>query len=84
MADDTYYRCEACGIETGSPASHEHIYHGGAQTCWPVPTCPDGGTCHHACAATCFRVETCGPLSGVFPGDRWPVSALSNPAPVRA
>jgi hypothetical protein len=36
--------------------------------------CPDGGTCHHDCApsARCFRVETSGPLSGVFPGDEWP------------
>jgi hypothetical protein len=35
--------------------------------------CPDGGTCHHSCTRpTCFRVEHCGPLSGVFPGDEWP------------
>jgi hypothetical protein len=36
--------------------------------------CPDGGTCHHQCAARalCFRVTECGPLSGVYPGDRWP------------
>ncbi len=34
--------------------------------------CPDGGTCHHECASACFRVLTCGPLSGVFEGDRWP------------
>jgi len=36
------------------------------------PGCPDGGTCHHECEAACWRVSTCGPLSGVFPGDRWP------------
>lgn len=40
-------------------------------------TCPDGGTCHHECEgddpATCFRVTGCGPLSGVFPGDVWPL-----------
>lgn len=36
------------------------------------PSCPDGGTCHHRCRAGCFRVQTCGPLSGVFPGDVWP------------
>jgi hypothetical protein len=36
--------------------------------------CPDGGTCHHQCASprVCFRVTECGPLSGVYPGDRWP------------
>lgn len=38
-------------------------------------TCPDGGTCHHGCAASeCFRVTHAGPLSGVFPLDRWPDS----------
>lgn len=36
------------------------------------PKCPDGGTCHHDCGDVCWRVRTCGPLSGVFPGDRWP------------
>lgn len=36
--------------------------------------CPDGGTCHHLCgdAKPCFRVVTCGPLSGTYPGNRWP------------
>lgn len=36
--------------------------------------CPDGGDCHHECSAgtACLRVEICAPLSGVFPGDRWP------------
>lgn len=37
--------------------------------------CPDDGTCHHQCieaARPCWRVQTCGPLSGVFPGDQWP------------
>lgn len=40
----------------------------------PRTICPDGGTCHHTCAidALCFRVETCGPLSGVYPNDEWP------------
>lgn len=37
-----------------------------------APSCPDGGTCHHQCAGRCFRVATCEPLSGVFPGDTWP------------
>lgn len=36
------------------------------------PECPDGGRCHHRCAASCFRVKTCSPLSGVYPDDRWP------------
>lgn len=43
-------------------------------------TCPDHGTCHHHCAdrtdinnpAQCWRVDTCGPLSNVFPNDTWP------------
>lgn len=48
----------------------------------PVPKmqCPDGGTCHHQCGipafhGRCFRVESCGPLSGVYPNDDWPVPA---------
>lgn len=37
--------------------------------------CPDGGVCHHWCAdGPCFRVGSCGPLSGVFPGDQWPAA----------
>lgn len=37
-------------------------------------TCPDAGTCHHACApgTRCWRVDHAGPLSGVYPGDDWP------------
>jgi hypothetical protein len=38
-----------------------------------VGRCPDGGTCHHECGESCFRVQSCGPLSGVYPGDTWPV-----------
>lgn len=38
--------------------------------------CPDGGTCHHNdhhdCAVFCWRTRHAGPLSGVYPGDRWP------------
>jgi hypothetical protein len=34
--------------------------------------CPDDGTCHHDCAARCFRVDCCDPLSGVFVNDKWP------------
>lgn len=36
--------------------------------------CPDGGRCHHSCEKGCWRVRTCVPLSGVYPGDRWPAS----------
>lgn len=44
--------------------------------------CPDGGTCHHECPGSCFRVRFCEPLSGVFPGDRWPVDIqLEHPEP---
>ena len=42
--------------------------------------CPDGGTCHHECAAKCFRVTGCVPLSGVFPGDVWPIGVLASHA----
>lgn len=48
----------------------------------PVPeeaekkSCPDDGTCHHGCAASCFRVQTCGPLSGVFPNNIWPAEIV--------
>jgi hypothetical protein len=34
--------------------------------------CPDDGTCHHECVDTCFRVQCCVPLSGVYPNDEWP------------
>ena len=40
--------------------------------------CPDDGTCHHDCplvhgvGTPCFRVLAAAPLSGVFPGDKWP------------
>lgn len=54
--------------------------------------CPDGGTCHHFCTvlgdAPCWRVHNAGPLSGVYPNNRWPTElkeptmAKSNrPAP---
>lgn len=44
--------------------------------------CPDGGRCHHNCPAGCFRVRTCGPLSGVYDNDEWPpnvVAAMGGP-----
>lgn len=35
--------------------------------------CPDGGYCHHECDGPyCFRVAACGPLSGLYPDNRWP------------
>lgn len=34
--------------------------------------CPDGGYCHHDCEAGCYRVRAAGPLTGAFPGDKWP------------
>ena len=37
------------------------------------PVCPDGGACHHECKPRqCFRVHSCGPLSGVYKDDEWP------------
>lgn len=47
--------------------------------------CPDGGYCHgttfaagsEPCEPTaCYRVTAAGPLSGVFPDDRWPQDVL--------
>jgi hypothetical protein len=37
--------------------------------------CPDGGACHHECGSEkpCLRVIAAGPLSRVYPDDRWPV-----------
>lgn len=46
------------------------------------PTCPDGGPCHHECTGSCFRVQCCGPLSGVYPGDTWPVEVLAEHRPL--
>lgn len=43
--------------------------------------CPDGGTCHHGCTDKCLRVEVSGPLSGVFPNDRWPRDVRLVPMP---
>jgi hypothetical protein len=44
--------------------------------------CPDGGACHHGCIEQqdwpCYRVLTCGPLSGVMPGDQWPKEVLQH------
>jgi hypothetical protein len=51
----------------------------------PRLTCPDGGTCHHECAAQCFRVQACGPLTAAgFEGNQWPaaVRALHQPGGV--
>lgn len=44
--------------------------------------CPDGGACHHDCKERCFRVETCEPLSGVYPGNAWPAGVRLAPRPV--
>lgn len=48
--------------------------------------CPDDGTCHHyGCHDGCFRVRTCGPLSGVYPDDEWPDEVLvANNLPARS
>ena len=51
--------------------------HGYSGECLPRTrrTCPDEGMCHHECPEDggCWRVKNCEPLSGVFPGDKWPV-----------
>ena len=42
--------------------------------------CPDGAKCHHLCGQTCWRVVTCGPLSGAFPDNMWPANVIAaNP-----
>lgn len=47
--------------------------------------CPDGGTCHHACLRQCFRVQSCGPLSGVYPDNEWPEDIRrTHASPLRA
>lgn len=47
--------------------------------------CPDGGKCNHGCKGSgpCWRVGACGPLSGVFEGDRWPAEVEEKHAPGR-
>lgn len=50
-------------------------------TTTPKLNCPDDGTCHHGCTTKCFRVEGCAPLSGVFPGDVWPLHVKYSPKP---
>lgn len=53
----------------------------GCQGIGPVGEwCPDGGKCHHGCSTGCWRVTTCGPLSGVFPGNRWPAEVAADHA----
>jgi hypothetical protein len=76
-------RCISCGYPVHRYAfGWQHVGCGmfECSTIAPLPTCcedhrecPDGGRCHHACpTATCFRVDHCGPLSGVFADNRWP------------
>ncbi len=44
--------------------------------------CPDGGTCHHSCASSCWRVTGAVPLSGVYENDEWPAEVVeANPRP---
>jgi hypothetical protein len=47
----------------------------------PTQMCPDAGVCGHYCTIECFRVNHCGPLSGVFPNNDWPQRPAA-PAPV--
>ena len=46
----------------------------------PPEGCPDGGVCHHRCGTHCFRVLNCGPLSGVYDGDKWPEALVKEHA----
>lgn len=75
--------CDSCERATRLPAAPQSV----AAPLRPIGAslvavrrCPDGGACHHACARTCWRVSTCGPLSGVFPDDTWPPDVVAaNP-----
>lgn len=40
--------------------------------------CPDGGGCGHGCTADCWRVQACGPVSGVYPGGDWPAIIVAE------
>lgn len=45
----------------------------------PERRCPDDGTCHHGCdASSCYRVRSCGPLSGVYERDEWPLDVRAR------
>lgn len=49
---------------------------------FPLTTgCPDGGHCHHECSIGCYRVECCGPLSGVYHNDVWPTDVVEANTP---
>lgn len=40
----------------------------------PKRLCPDDGICGHFCKpGSCFRVTSCGPFTGVYEGDDWPL-----------
>ena len=68
-------RCEACQRMNVTAAWQKKAADIGGP-------CPDGGTCHHGCIEQvdwpCFRVLTCGPLSGVMPGDHWPPEVVQH------
>jgi hypothetical protein len=44
-------------------------------------TCPDGGRCHHDCTTGCFRVNSAGPLSDIYPNDQWPAEVVAAHTP---
>lgn len=69
--------CPACPDSKAAQAANRQAREG---------RCPDRGYCHGSqigvastiCApGTCLRVHTSGPLSGVFPDDRWPDEVLA-------
>jgi hypothetical protein len=43
----------------------------------PPRRCPDAGRCHHGCTWGCWRVGNCGPSSGVYEDDEWPVDVYA-------
>jgi hypothetical protein len=57
----------------GLPRSREDVRQAFDRALYESNTCPDRARCHHRCPLNaCYRVRTCGPVSGVFPRDEWP------------
>jgi hypothetical protein len=59
----------------GLPRSREDVQQAFDRSLYESSMCPDGARCHRSCgtlATSCYRVRTCGPMSGRFPNDEWP------------
>jgi hypothetical protein len=63
------------GHGMGLPRSREDVQQAFDRSLYESSMCPDGARCHRSCgtlATSCYRVRTCGPMSGRFPNDEWP------------